>query len=280
MLTLGIGIVTYNRRAIVRETVEAVRRLTRHVPSMLVVADDGSIDQTQDLLRLMGVPYITGTNMGVAWNKNRALYLLNARLRCDVTILLEDDTFPTGVGWELPWIEAAQKFGHANYAGDWLQPYFLSGIGSPESPILANVVSAQCSAFSAEALEKAGYFDSRFRGYGHEHVEHSSRLVRFGYGGTADAKGHVTWSLIRSQLTIAQTASFINHEDVSRNLSIAHELMADQTYRAPWRNDKELAQFLGEIDGSVVPADRGYALLTAPGRHSTPLWRRLLGLGR
>jgi len=79
--SLGIGIITYNRREIVRETVKRVRALTTHTPSSIVVADDGSTDGTQFALRVMGAPYVTGRNMGVAWNKNRALYLLNARLR-------------------------------------------------------------------------------------------------------------------------------------------------------------------------------------------------------
>jgi glycosyltransferase involved in cell wall biosynthesis len=259
--TLGIGIVTFNRRETVRETVRRVRGLTTHVPSMIVVADDGSTDGTQFMLRAMGVPYVTGQNMGVAWNKNRALYLLNARLRCDVTILLEDDTYPTSAGWEQPWIEAAQIMGHANLAGHWLRDYFESGSGSATDPILSRNVTAQCSVYSAAALERAGYFDSRFRGYGHEHVEHSARMVRLGFGGTSD-HGDVTWHLISGQFEGAATESFGSPEEVERNRQIADDLMQDQTYRAAWRNDREMRQFLGEIDGAVIPSDNGFALRT------------------
>ena len=43
---------------------------------------------------------VTGRNMGIAWNKNRALFLLGAIAQCDVVILLEDDSFPTSDGWD------------------------------------------------------------------------------------------------------------------------------------------------------------------------------------
>jgi hypothetical protein len=261
--SLGIGIITYNRREIVRETVKRVRALTTHTPSSIVVADDDSTDGTQFALRVMGAPYVTGRNMGVAWNKNRALYLLNARLRCDVTILLEDDTYPTCSGWEQPWIEAAQTMGHANLAAHWLRDHFRSGSGSAADPILCDVVTAQCSVYSAAALERAGYFDSRFRGYGHEHVEHSARMVRLGFGGTPD-NGNVTWHLIAGQVEVAATDSFGSPDETARNHQIADDLMSDQTYRAPWRNDQEMRQFLGEIDGAVTPPDNGFALPLYP----------------
>jgi glycosyltransferase involved in cell wall biosynthesis len=75
---VGIGIVTFYRRETVRETVRRARVLTTRVPLMIVVVYDGSTHGTQFMLRAMGVPYVTGRNLGVAWNKNRALYLLNA----------------------------------------------------------------------------------------------------------------------------------------------------------------------------------------------------------
>src|ERR1700712_3829984 len=99
MLKLGIGIPSFNRKPILRETINSIRVMTKYLPSVLVVADDGSSDGTADMLERMGVACVRGRNMGVAWNKNRALYMLNARLRCDVTILLEDDAYPSRLGW-------------------------------------------------------------------------------------------------------------------------------------------------------------------------------------
>ena len=259
VISLGIGVTTYNRHRILRETIENVVRFTRHESVRFVVADDGSTDETQSLLRVMNVPYIVGPNMGVAWNKNRALYFLNSRLRCDVTILLEDDTQPTEAHWEQEWIAAAIKHGHANSALDSDRAHFRSGSGSADDPVLSDKVTAQCSVFSAKALERSGYFDSRFRGYGHEHVEHSARLVRHGFGGFFDEKGWATWKLIKSPLRLIDNVSTASAADVSRNAQTAHELMMDHTYRAPWRNDDEMTQFLGEMDAAVAPPG-GYEL--------------------
>ena len=129
--TVGIGIVTYNRKEIVSDTIDKVRAFTRQPNAALVVADDGSSDGTLAMLRDKQVPVITGINMGIAWNKNRALFLLAHMLGCETVILLEDDTQPNRAGWEAPWMQAARLWGHVNYAGDWLQKHFISGAGTP-----------------------------------------------------------------------------------------------------------------------------------------------------
>lgn len=92
--SVGIGIVTCNRRAILSDTIDQVRAFTRQPNAALVVADDGSRDGTLDMLRGKRVPVITGVNMGIAWNKNRALFMLADMLECETVILLEDDTQP------------------------------------------------------------------------------------------------------------------------------------------------------------------------------------------
>src|SRR6185312_2852292 len=124
-----------------------------------------------------------GVNMGIAWNKNRALFLLAQMLGCEVGLLLEDDTHPVCNGWEAEWIEAANRWGHANWAGPGMRAQFLSGSGTAADPIRSRSVTAQCASYTRNALTYGGYFDSRFKGYGHEHVEHTRRLIRVGYGG-------------------------------------------------------------------------------------------------
>ena len=210
-MRLGIGITTYNRRGILAGTIRRVRELTRHEPVHLVVADDGSQDGTQEALRKQGIPLVTGPNRGIAWNKNRALFLLSEMLRCDVVILLEDDATPTRFGWDSEWIDAAQRWGHVNYAGPWLQPHFVSGAGTPADPVLCSALTAQCAAFSREALAFGGYFDPRFQGYGHEHVEHTRRLARAGYGGcdqgSEDGQDKVLYRLIEGGVAMAVSGS-------------------------------------------------------------------------
>ena len=90
--SLGIGIVTFNRSDVLLETLNRVRAHTS-TPCIVVVADDGSDDGTADALRAQQITVATGPNMGIAWNKNRALFQLGAVMQCDAVILLEDD-FP------------------------------------------------------------------------------------------------------------------------------------------------------------------------------------------
>jgi hypothetical protein len=282
---VGIGIATYNRRDLLQENITRVRQHTRYANLELIVADDGSSDGTLEMLRQRDVPVVTGVNMGVAWNKNRALYLLAQVRRCEVVILLEDDTMPDRAGWEQDWIDAGRRWGHVNLAGHWLTKSFRHGAGTSEDPIMSGNVTAQCAAYSREALDWAGYFDSRFRGYGHEHVEHSHRLGRCGYGGThrtVDGKHEVLYMLIKGSVEVRPAKSTMNPEQVARNLEVAHQIMTEQTYRAPWRDLAELRQFRAEIMSALEARPRGFgmrgpaeALATAPHKPLSRL-RRLL----
>ena len=251
---LGIGIVTYNRRNVLSETIDRVRQLTRSPDTAIVVADDGSTDGTAEMLREKGVPMIGGINMGVAWNKNRALYLMSQILGRKTIILLEDDTQPIKLGWELDWVDAVNIWGHVNFAADWMSEYCDAGSGTPSDPFHSVHVTAQCSAFSREALGFGGYFDPRFRNLGYEHVEHTRRLVRIGYGGTGDQIGgveRVRFFLIKSDLVVIPNKSHANSDEVERNLQLARAIMGEQGYRAPWGVDSEMIQFRSEIESAL-----------------------------
>lgn len=253
---VGIGIVTYNRRDTLLETLDRVHAHTR-MPFVVVVADDGSDDGTADSVRAQQVVVATGPNMGIAWNKNRALFLLSAVMQCDVVILLEDDSFPTEDGWEAEWVIASQRWGHANLGAPWLSDSFLKGSGTVDDPYLSLDVTAQCSSFSRTALLYAGYFDSRFRGYGQEHVEHTRRLLRVGYGGTyEDISGEVRpiYKLLRSSIEVLSGHSFSNPADRDRNWMLCRQLLFDEGYRMPWRDDTELAQFRAEMQAALGQA--------------------------
>jgi glycosyltransferase involved in cell wall biosynthesis len=279
---VGIGIVTYNRRAILSETIDQVRALTRQPDAALVVADDGSSDGTLAMLRDKGVPVITGVNMGIAWNKNRALFLLSHMLGCDTVILLEDDTRPNQAGWEADWMQGAQRWGHANFAGDWLREHFLSGTGTVEDPVRCKMVTAQCSAYSHTALSFGGYFDPRFKGYGHEHVEHTRRLVRVGYGGTdqrINGEEQVIYNMIKGGVTTVSSQSYFNAAEEQRNLQLAREIMGQQGYRAPWGEDNQLRQFRSEIESAMSEGPDRFRLAAADRRAapSRPAGRGFFG---
>ena len=250
---VGIGVITYNRKDVLAETLARVRAHTTS-PHELVVADDGSWDGTVDLVRSLGIRLVTGPNMGIAWNKNRALFLLTMLLQCDVVILLEDDSSPVKDGWERVWIEASLRWGHINFAGEWLRRSFLRGSGTVDDPYLSTDVTAQCSGFSRTALLYGGYLDSRFRGFGQEHVEHTRRLVRIGFGGTHEnIAGDVVplFRMLRGDIAVRPTRSHRAEGELERNYLLCRQLLFDETYRMPWREDAELLQFRAEMDAAL-----------------------------
>lgn len=247
---VGIGLITYNRKDVLRETIALLRKNTVHANTSLIVADDGSTDGTRDMLDRMGVSYVTGGNGGVAWNKNRALFALEENAHCDVVILLEDDTQPIVYGWDTPWIEAAVRYGHMNVALEQINQQYLRGSGTVADPIISKLISAQCACFSREALRFAGYFDPRFKGYGHEHVEHSIRMVRCGYGGQeemVDGSMKIVFKLLRSEFSLRPVKSFGSQEESDRNLALTQKIVVEQHYRAPWYDEHEMARFRLEM---------------------------------
>jgi GT2 family glycosyltransferase len=245
----GIGVVTYNRLGHVTRTIERLRSHTKH-EFELVIADDGSTDGTAEALRSMGYRVISGPNMGVCWNKNRALFFLQEISKCDVILLMEDDTFPIAHSWEDTWIEASTKHGHVGLAGHWFSSSFVSGSGTPEDPHVSPALSGQCEGFSTEALAYVGYLDTRFKGYGVGHVEHSRRFLRAGYGGTFIRDGEADeyqFYLISAALRVEDPGGNRSPEQVERNHAVLSELRGEKIHRSAWTTDQEMEQFRGEI---------------------------------
>ncbi|MFE1600002.1 glycosyltransferase family 2 protein [Methylobacterium sp. ID0610] len=252
MLRLGIGITTYNRAEALARTLERLAAHTR-APHAFFVADDGSQDDTLAVLRGRGVPHVTAANRGVAWNKNRALFYLHEVARCDVVILMEDDTFPQADAWEEPWIRAAVRFGHANLAGSWFAERFVGGEGTPEDPVLCSDISGQCIAFSRPALQAVGYMDTRFGRYGFEHCDHSERMREAGFGGRLDPP---VYYLIRSDLAVtcahAPAADYTG--ELEKNSRVLAQLRLERRiHRPPWSGLGEMRLFLGEMRRAALP---------------------------
>lgn len=94
--TRGIAIVTYNRAEQIEEVIQAVLQ-TKPSNARVIVCDDGSHDNTYEKVRIFPeVTFITGQNLGVGANKNRALYCLRNH---DFICILEDDLVPIEPGW-------------------------------------------------------------------------------------------------------------------------------------------------------------------------------------
>lgn len=230
---LGIGVITYNRLPFLQRCLAAVLNYTQ-TPSHLVVADDGSTDGTVGWCRSVGIPVVTGLNGGCAVNKNRALGSLLTYTDCDPILLLEEDAIPNVAGWEVDWIRCCLQFGHVNYATPFhLREHLVGGTGTPLNPWLCTSLSGQCTITSRAELLRVGYLDSRFAGYGEEHIEWSRRF----FPDWPQADRPVLAPLLSSGLTLAASQSYFDQEQRDRNREVFTRILGESVYRDPFRAD-------------------------------------------
>jgi len=256
-LKLGIAITTLNRRDMVLQLVKKIRELTRGRYD-LVICDDGSTDGTKSALEAQGEIVIGGVARGIAWNKNRGIYVLLNLARCDVILLLDDDVLPTAPGWEAEWVEAAWQYGHVNYALPAFRSSVIAGACSAAAPGLATTIPGCVLAFSRVALAQIGYLDVRFGRYGHEHSDFSFRALRAGFGGIKVREGD--WNapyfyVISGGIDILPATTSGTQEELEANGRLFGELANEPIYRHAWLNDAMRDRFLAEIEDVLRPAD-------------------------
>ncbi len=236
---LGIGIITRNRLPILQETIAELERLTEQ-PFNLVVADDGSDDGTVEWARSRGIPVVAGPRRGCAWNKNRALGFLARRTGATVFLLLEDDTHPTEAGWEAEWVEAAHRWQHVNYCYGFEPSAPPPGSGTAADPYRCCSFGGHCTVTTRAALGRVGYLDTRFRGYGWEHVEWTWRFqLRYApeWGPPADVVPCLDHGVLATW-----PPSAYDQGEVDRNGAVYADIRAaiEGPYRhEPWLDEEE-----------------------------------------
>jgi hypothetical protein len=95
---------------------------------------------------------------------------------CDPILLLEDDTRPTLAAWDSDWIAAVCRWQHVNYCYGFEHTGRPPGRGTVDDPYLCRAFGGNCTMTTRKAVDKVGYLDTRFRGYGWEHVEWTWRF--------------------------------------------------------------------------------------------------------
>lgn len=252
---LGIAIATYNRSANLVQLIESIRR-TLGNENPVVVCNDGSKDDTIAQCQAMKVLFVGRENRGIAWNKNRGLYWLVEKTKATSFLLLEDDISVSNKDWSTDWAEAIKRWGHVTWADQNLVKHrierFIAGEGSPASPYVLKYVTGQVMGFSREALASVGYFDTRFRGYGYEHIDLSRRIHRKGFG-TTTAKNNVSSEVetgyvnISGGISITDLPTVSDRSTTEENRMIYEKIRGNAEIRMPWSNDEEQAIFLDEI---------------------------------
>jgi glycosyltransferase involved in cell wall biosynthesis len=262
--SLGIAVVTYNRAVHLRKVLEAVLAFTS-VSYTLVVADDGSTDDTREVTRSLGITTIGLENRGIAWNKNRAIYLLRSR-GVETTIILEDDTLPIQPAWERLWIKASRRYGYVTFVHPKVYDGIVAGMGTPEHPFACSKITSQCLAFSQTAFDTVGFLDTRFKGYGVEDGEWTIRFRRQGYGilhvrrDGAEVKANC---MITGGVRTLDVRSYRDNDSVARNRKVLEMVRDDPVPRLPWRNEEEKEALLREISAAIAdqpPGERAPAI--------------------
>ena len=258
MKSIGIGIINYNRADLLNDLIMQLHKSIGE-KYFIVVADDGSIDNSAEICRAHQIPIIGNKNMGIAWNKNRALYYLMNFTDCDILILIENDCDIKDINWMTIWRQSIEKWGHINClhpstikkieSGNTCTE-ILGGNGTFDNPYLCTKISGICIGSRRDAIEEVGYFDTRFKGYGHEHSEWTLRFRRIGLGYKEIILNNKT---IKCNLMISggvdgkDVLSSSNKTNLEENRRIMDECKADITYRHPWRTDLEKLLLLDEI---------------------------------
>lgn len=105
---------------------------------------------------------------GIAYAKNRCLYVLRD---CDFIFIFDNDTFIKSNGWMDFFIKSGVQ--HCQYMNNRYRPY------QSENDATFYRDSAGCFMYlTKEAIEKVGYFNTEFKGYGMEHAAYSQRIHR------------------------------------------------------------------------------------------------------
>jgi hypothetical protein len=251
---LGLGLVTCNRRESLETLVRALRTFTR-TPVEVVVADDGSTDDTVAWCRAEGLRVVSGENRGVAWNKNRALAYLLEWTDCDPIALLEDDARMWEVGWEEDWVRATWVWGHVNWSH---QPpeRAAAGRGTPEDPWRHSLHGGQCVFSEREAALQVGYFDPRFKGYGWEHREWTRRFGKL----LAERWGVPTASppCLNTHVGVEFQATSFNQMQFDWNQRLMDRLFREPIYRPPVRTAREALLLSRELETAAAQEARAF----------------------
>ncbi|CAM3259436.1 hypothetical protein CFR75_16825 [Komagataeibacter xylinus] len=240
-MVIGIGISTYNRSKHLDRILFSIKKFTKS-PYHLVVANDGSLDNTINICKNHGVSVIGSCNKGIAFNKNRALYALSEFTDSDTIIMLEDDTMPIYPGWEQLWVKAVKNFGYVTYAHPKIADGISQGEGTPDNPYACMKITSQCAGVSIKSLKKVGYFDTRFKGYGIEDGEWTTRLRNsgFGYIKVPQEDGYTKENcMITGAVQTFDVESYRDNASVAKNREIFSQIRNDPIPRAAWLNEEE-----------------------------------------
>jgi len=229
---IGIGVCTYNRANLLKKSLTELLKYA-FKEAKIVVASDGSTDNTLAVIKKLGVPGISGPNEGPGRNKNR---LLKALSDCDHIFIVEDDFLFFKCGWEKLYIAA-------NKASD-IQHFTFSPPGRYGKCVATSNFGNICiqhaemdggafSYYSKKVLKKCGGFCKEFKGCGWEHCEYSERIHRAGL--TGKYKNNHLHEIMEYAMLMPEVNSVISLKDRADDHVRNHEIWF-RSRREKWIN--------------------------------------------
>ncbi len=120
------------------------------------------------------------------------------------------------------------------------------GKGTPSDPYRSTLVTGQCTGCSRYAIDRVGYLDSRFRGYGHGHVEWTRRFLRAGLGKNQIDSFSIYLS-ITGGLEPHDAPTNCTPQELERNAKVLKQVSGGTIYRHPWHNEPEKLLLISEV---------------------------------
>ncbi len=265
----AIAIITYKRPEYLNLCLSSIAQHTSGSYQTLVVSDTDEDKETISICKKHKVDVIAAPNRGVVWNKNRGLYHFMSRTDCDPILLLEDDTRPIKSGWLDEWVEAAHRWHHVNYS-HWkifVDGDAREGDGTPLRPHIHNIVTGQCTAVSRHAMRLGGYLDTRFKGFGHGHVEWTMRHARLLYKNKVPGFSNedMLFLSIPGGLQREEAPTFRDENQLSRNAELLQRTMTNTPgYMEPWQSPAEKQAMVAEIEGRSGRKIYGFRGISRP----------------
>ena len=193
---------TYNRCDYLKECLNTfLETRTKDFDWVLIIADDGSYDETQNFLKKINIPHevhIIKNKRKYAVGQCNTILKLAAELNFDIGFQADDDVFFEKSGWDKLYFEATQKSGfeHLSYFNkkhfselqkkndinfELPSPVFDKS-GFCESYTKVNNCMGALFTFTKKMIQEVGFADEiNFPIRGQWHIDLSARACRAGY---------------------------------------------------------------------------------------------------
>lgn len=249
---IGIGITSFNRNKILKETVSKIKQFTKS-PYKLVIVDDGSVTPVE------GADYRFKTSQGTPIANNKCIELLEG---CEHLFLFDDDCFVIKEGWELAYINSGVK--HLNYSFKYKYEV-VKGVRHLENP------NGCMMYIHRDVINNIGGFDVGFIKYGYWHGSYSMRAFNVGliphpfmdivgsedylYCLDQDPKTHKTASPTRSLYLRKNKKRYFEKIDSTEYIDYIEKKDVKVWYSNPYSSSKNIGKALNDFCGLVPDGD-------------------------